>query len=65
MYADDTSLTFASADLRHVDDCLNYDLKRVYTWLLGNKVTLNLIKNLVHLSLALEKTAGNTSAFAG
>ena len=32
MYADDTSLTFASTDLlKHIDDCLNYDLNRVYT----------------------------------
>ena len=42
MYADDTSLTYASADLKHIDDCLNYDLNRVYIWLSANKLTLNL-----------------------
>ena len=44
MCADDTSLTFASVDLKHIDDCLNYDLNRVYTWLSANKLTLNLTK---------------------
>ena len=44
MYADDTSLTFASVHLKHIDDCLNYDLNRVYTWLSANKLTLNLTK---------------------
>ena len=26
LYADDTSLTFANADVQDVNDCLNYDL---------------------------------------
>ena len=43
MYADDTSLTYASADLKHIGDCLNYDLNRVYIWLSANKLTLTLI----------------------
>ena len=41
MYADDTSLTFASAELKHSDDCLNYYLNRMYTWLSANKLSLN------------------------
>ena len=44
MHADDTSLTFASADVQDVNDCLNYDLSKVYTWLSANKLTLNLTK---------------------
>ena len=36
MYADDTSLAFASVDLKHIVDCLNYDLNRVYKWLSAN-----------------------------
>ena len=36
MYADDTSLAFASVDLKHIGDCLNYDLNRVYKWLSAN-----------------------------
>ena len=31
MYTDDTSLSFASADVKHIKDGLNYDLKNVYT----------------------------------
>ena len=44
MYADDTSLTLASVDLKHIDECNNWDLNRVYAWLSANKLTLNLTK---------------------
>ena len=44
MNADDKSFSFVSADLKHIDDCLNYDLNRVYTWLSANKLTMNLTK---------------------
>ena len=55
MYADDTSLTFASADLKHIDDCLNYDLNRVYTWLSANKLALNLTKTEFMLVASRQK----------
>ena len=55
MYADDTSLTFASVDLKHIDDCLNYDLNRVYTWLSANKLTLNLTKTEFMLVASRQK----------
>ena len=42
MYADDTSITYASKDLSEIDDYLNKDLKSVNTWLSCN--TLNLTK---------------------
>jgi len=41
MYADDTSITFVNSDL---NDCLNSDLDRFYSWLSANKLTLNLAK---------------------
>ena len=44
MYADDTGLTFASADVKHIKDCLNYDLNNVYISLSANKLTLNFTK---------------------
>ena len=44
MYADDTSLTYASADLKLINDCVNDDLNKVYIWLSANKLTLNLTK---------------------
>ena len=48
MYTDDTSLTFASADVKHIKDGLNYHLKNVYTSLWANKLTLNFYKNWVY-----------------
>ena len=36
MYADDTSLTYASADLKLINDCVNDDLNKVYIWLSAN-----------------------------
>ena len=44
MYTGDNILTFASADVNHVYDCLNYDLSKQYTWISANKLTLNLTK---------------------
>ena len=55
MYADDTSLTFASADLKHIDACLNYDLNRVYTWLSANKLTLNFTETEFMLGASRQK----------
>ena len=44
MYVDDTSLTYASADLKLINDCVNDDLNKVHIWLSANKLTLNLTK---------------------
>ena len=44
MYADDTSLTFASTGIEHINDCLNHDLSNVYECLSANKLTLNMTK---------------------
>ena len=55
MYAYDTSLTFASVDYKHTDDCLNYDLNRVYKWLSANKLTLNLPKTEFMLVTSRQK----------
>jgi len=44
MYAEDTSITFVSRDLKSINDCLNSDLDRFYRWLSANKLTLNLAK---------------------
>ena len=55
MYADDTSLTFAGVDSKHIDDCLNYDLNRVYKWPLASKLTLNLTKTEFMLVASRQK----------
>ena len=57
MYADDTSLTFASAlpDLNLISDRLNYDLDRVFIWLSAYKLTLNLTKTEFMLVVSRQK----------
>ena len=66
MYADDTSLTYASADLNSIDNCINYDLNRVYIWLSANKLTLNLTKTEVLLITSRQKlsTFSETPSFS-
>ena len=41
MYADDTSITYASND---VERCVNIDLDTIHIWLAANKLTLNTTK---------------------
>ena len=55
MNADDISLTFARVDSKHIDDFLNYDLNKVYKWLSGNKLTLNLTKTEFMLVASRQK----------
>ena len=42
--ADDTSLTFAGKNITETQTLINEDLKKVSTWLLANKLTLNVAK---------------------
>ena len=44
MYADDTNLTVASADLSDIETMLNQDLKNISHWLITNKLSLNVAK---------------------
>ena len=44
MYADDTHITYASADLHSMQSSLNRDLGNIHKWLLCNKLTLNSTK---------------------
>ena len=44
MYADDTHITYASADLHSMQSSLNRDLSNIHKWLLCNKLTLNSTK---------------------
>ena len=37
MYADDTSITFASSDVDEMNNCINFDLERDRVWLAANK----------------------------
>jgi len=66
MYADDTSLTFSSADLNCISDGLNYDLDGVFIWLSANKLTLNLTKTEFMLVASRQKlsTLSETPSFS-
>ena len=44
MYADDTSLMFASDSVTHINDCVHEDLSNLKSWLQGNKLSLNVAK---------------------
>ena len=44
MYAYDTHITYASADLHSMQSSLNHDLSNIHKWLLCNKLTLNTTK---------------------
>ena len=41
MYADDTSITYASNVVEEIERCVNIDLDRIRIWLAANKLTLN------------------------
>ena len=41
MYADDTSITYASSDVEEIERCVNIHLHRIRIWLEANKPTLN------------------------
>ena len=44
MYADDTSITYASNNVEEIECCVNTDLDRIRIWLAANKLTLNTTK---------------------
>ena len=44
MYADDTSITFASNNVEEINECINTDLEEIRVWLAANKLTLNMTK---------------------
>ena len=62
MYADDTSLTLASTDIKHIKYCLNHDLSNVYEWLSANKLTLNMTKTEFMLIASRQKLSQFTES---
>ena len=44
MYADDTSLCHQPRDLTQLNEAINSDLRKLETWLQGNKISLNVAK---------------------
>ena len=58
MYADDTSLCYQSRDLTQLNEAINSDLKKLETWLQGNKLSLNVAKT--HSMLISTKQKGSS-----
>ena len=44
MYADDTSLCYQSHDLTQLNEAISNDLRKLDSWLQGNKLPLNIAK---------------------
>ena len=55
MYADDTSLCNQSRDLTQLNEAINSDLKKLETWLQGNKLSLNVAKTHSMLTSTKQK----------
>ena len=58
MYADDTSLCQQSNDLTQLNEAINSDLRKLDTWLQGNKLSLNVAKT--HAMLISTKQKHNS-----
>ena len=58
MYADDTSLCHQSHDLTQLNEAISSDLKKLETWLNGNKLSLNVAKT--HSMLISTKQKGSS-----
>ena len=55
MYADNTSITYASNDVEEIECCVNIDLDRIRIWLAGNKLTLH-TTNTIFINWVYAKT---------
>lgn len=44
MYADDTCLTVANVNEKILEQQMNHDLHEIHTWLIANKLSLNVVK---------------------
>ena len=61
MYADDTHITFASNNIKTIEENLNEDLSKVNEWLVSNKLTLNSSKTEFLLIGSRQRLATLTS----
>lgn len=48
MFADDTSISYASNSVQELQNIINSELKRLNEWLVTNKLSLNVCKNRIH-----------------
>ena len=45
LYADDTSLTVSGTQFQDIEEVMNSDLRHVSTWLIANRLSLNILKS--------------------
>ena len=56
MFADDTSLTYTNGDLKKLETEINEELFKVCSWLVVNKLTLNIEKTNYIIFSPCQKT---------
>jgi len=61
LYADDTFLCYQHEDLKILERDVNFELAKVYRWLVANRLTLNIIKSKYML---ISKKKVNFSSFS-
>ena len=64
MYADDTDLHFSHSDLSVVENILHADVENVSTWLIVNRLRLNVIQSLCMLIGSCQRTKGQNLTLA-
>jgi hypothetical protein len=61
MFADDTTVTACGKSLLEIESKINSDLANVNTWLLANKLSLNLVKT-EHLLIGSRSKINNLTS---
>ena len=54
--ADDTNLSYSNSNLAELESIVNYTLKMVSDWLMANKVSLNIDRQISVFSTPLKKS---------
>ena len=61
IYADDTAIYFANANLNIVQETLQHDMNNIYSWLKTNKLSLNLSKTVCMIITTRQMVTKNGS----
>ena len=61
LFADDTNLTARGASASEIQDILEIELNKVHTWLLANKLTLN-VKKIEYMLMGFRQRLSQVSA---
>ena len=61
LFADDTNLTASGASASEIQDILEIELNKIHTWLLANKLTLN-VKKIEYMLMGFRQRLSQVSA---